>query len=279
MAYDKGTFYHESGAQVIDGVTILNGTISSNSGTGVSLLTGATAPTVGTLAPVGALYVCTGSGIVSLYQNTGTALIPVWTELNAIDTGNLFTSFTIPTQVGESVINSTLGTIAITVPYGTSPAALVATFTRSQDAVVTVGGLIQVNASTANNFTSPVTYVVTSEAGVGKNYVVTVTVELNDETDITAYSLAEVGEIVDIDSEAHTVSVVLVNGSTIGTYTPTFTLSGDATATISEVEQESGVTSADFSVATGSNPKTYTITAQDGTTTQDWTVTVTVAAE
>jgi len=48
-----------------------------------------------------------------------------------------------------------------------------------------------------------------------------------------------------------------------------FTLSSGATAQVGGVDQVSGTTANDFS-----NPVTYIVTAEDGTTTADWTVTV-----
>ena len=51
-----------------------------------------------------------------------------------------------------------------------------------------------------------------------------------------------------------------------------YTLSDGATAKVDEKNQESGITANDFT-----NPVTYTITASDGETIQDWIVTIDVA--
>jgi len=66
-------------------------------------------------------------------------------------------------------------TIAVTVPFGTDVSALVATFTTS-GAAVKVGGALQTSGTTANNFRSPVTYIVTAADVSTQDYVVTVTI-------------------------------------------------------------------------------------------------------
>jgi hypothetical protein len=82
-------------------------------------------------------------------------------------------SFASPSAGG--VIDQALQTIAVTPPYGTNVSALVANFTTT-GASVKVGSTKQRSGKTANDFTSPVTYKVTSVAHGQKLYVVTVTV-------------------------------------------------------------------------------------------------------
>lgn len=85
-------------------------------------------------------------------------------------------TFSLADQTGAATIDSGAGTIDIEVANGTTVTALVATFTLSADATAKVSTVAQVSAVTANNFTSPVTYIVTSEHGEVKNWVVTCTV-------------------------------------------------------------------------------------------------------
>jgi len=73
------------------------------------------------------------------------------------------------------VINGAARTIAVTVPRATDVHALVATFTTT-GAAVAVGGTPQVSGTTANDFSSPVTYKVTADDGSTQDYTVTVTV-------------------------------------------------------------------------------------------------------
>ena len=88
------------------------------------------------------------------------------------------TTFTVSGQSGSSTITSTgntTGTIAITVPNATNVTALVATFTHTGSSIA-IASVAQVSATTANNFTSPVSYVVTAADGSTKTWSVTITV-------------------------------------------------------------------------------------------------------
>ncbi|MBY0434013.1 MAG: hypothetical protein K2U26_07890 [Cyclobacteriaceae bacterium] len=76
----------------------------------------------------------------------------------------------------ETVISETAKTIAVTVPFGTDLTALKAKFTASLFSTVRVGSTVQKSEETANNFSSPVTYVVTANNGTSTTYTVTVTV-------------------------------------------------------------------------------------------------------
>ena len=63
------------------------------------------------------------------------------------------------------------------VPFGTAVTALVATFTTTNSATVKIGSTAQVSGTTANNFTSTVSYIVTAKDNTTtKTYVVTVTI-------------------------------------------------------------------------------------------------------
>lgn len=63
--------------------------------------------------------------------------------------------------------------IAINVPNGTTVAALVASFSHN-GLKLTVNGTEQTSGTTINDFTNPVTYVLTGSDGSIKNYIVTV---------------------------------------------------------------------------------------------------------
>lgn len=86
------------------------------------------------------------------------------------------TAFSFPQGTGVIVdTNSTTGTIAVTVPFGTPVTALIATFTTTGSSVA-VGGTTQISGTTPNNFTGPVHYIVTAQDNSTKDYTVTVTV-------------------------------------------------------------------------------------------------------
>lgn len=107
------------------------------------------------------------NGIGSILQWAGDKV-----DSMAIDVGNHILTFSLPDQVGTSVIDHTAGTITAVVAGTRTDIA--ATFTLSLDATATVGGVAQVSGATENTFTSPVTYTVTAEDGTPKEYVVTV---------------------------------------------------------------------------------------------------------
>lgn len=85
-------------------------------------------------------------------------------------------------------------------------------------------------------------------------------------TDILTFTLADQTGAATINATNHTVAIEVAYTADITDLTPTITLSYGAT-----VIPASGV-SRNFST-----PQTYTITAEDGVTEQDWTVTVTIA--
>jgi len=83
-----------------------------------------------------------------------------------------------PTVIGT--VDNTLNTVQLIVPVGTSLTSLVSSFTFSDGASVTVGGTAQVSGSTSNDFTSPVTYLVTSQdSSTVRSYAVTVIIASN----------------------------------------------------------------------------------------------------
>lgn len=88
-------------------------------------------------------------------------------------------SYSFAEQTGVAVIDTAAKTVNIEVEYGTDVTALVATFSLSEGATAAVGATPQVSGTTANNFTSPVTYVVTALDASTQNWTVTVTVEDN----------------------------------------------------------------------------------------------------
>ena len=77
----------------------------------------------------------------------------------------------------SGTVDSSAHTVALTVPYGTTVTALVATFTLSNGASAEVGVNSQTSGITANDFSSVVTYAVTAQdSTTTQNWTVTVTV-------------------------------------------------------------------------------------------------------
>jgi uncharacterized protein (TIGR02145 family) len=91
---------------------------------------------------------------------------------------------------------------------------------------------------------------------------------LSSDAEITAFTFAEDAEIANINSDAATItSVVSYSTASLDGLVPTITVSSGAS-----VSPESGVAQ-DFT-----SPVTYTVTAENGGTTKEWTVSVSKAA-
>ena len=89
------------------------------------------------------------------------------------------TAFSFTADSNTALTSDVTGTIdgtdiSLTVPYGTEVTALVASFTTTGQSV-SVDGTEQTSGTTANDFSSPVTYTVTAENGSTQDYAVTVT--------------------------------------------------------------------------------------------------------
>jgi pectate lyase len=171
------------------------------------------------------------------------------------------TAFKVPNQIGTEAINSTAGTITLTVPTGTNVSALIPSVLT-----ISAGATISPTATTARDFSSPVPYTVTAQDGTTtKLWTITVNFAASSEKEITAFQLApsQSGSSV-INAAAGTIAVNMPSGSTLTTLVPTL-LTISANATISPDPS----VSRDFSA-----PVSYIVIAQDGTT-KTWTITVT----
>jgi hypothetical protein len=238
-----------------------NGLIATFTTTGAGVNVGAVAQTSGTTAndftnPV--VYLVTAAdGTTATYTVTVTV---------ALNFAKAITAYSLAGVTGT--IDEAAKTISVAMPFGTNPDGLIATFTTT-GASVKIGAVVQVSGTTANNFTSPVAYIVTAADTTTVTYTVTVTVALNFAKAITAYSLN--GVTGTIDEALKTISVTMPNGTNPDGLIATFTTTG-ASVTVGAALQTSGTTANDFT-----NPVAYTVTAADGTT-ETYTVTVTVVA-
>ncbi len=249
--------------------TNLNGLVATFATTGASVKVGATPQVSGT----------TANSFTSPVTYTVTAADAstqdyVVTVTVAPSPAKAITAFSFqglaPPVIG--VINEAAHTIALTVPFGTNLNGLVATFATT-GASVKVGATPQVSGTTANSFTSPVTYTVTAADASTQDYVVTVTVAPSPAKAITAFSFQGLAPPVIgvINEAAHTIALTVPFGTNLNGLVATFATTG-ASVKVGATPQTSGITPRDFS-----SPVTYTVTAADAST-QDYTVTVTVAA-
>lgn len=173
-----------------------------------------------------------------------------------------------PVVVG--LIDKDAKTVTATVPFATDLTSLVATYTVNEGTMVKIGETSQESGVTANDFTNPVVYSLSTEDGsTGIEWIVTLTKEApSTAKDIVSFRFGELDPPVNatVSAADHTVSAEVPSGTAVDALVPTLVISEFAT-----VSPESG-TAVDFS-----SPVTYTVTAQDGSI-QDWVVTVTVAS-
>ncbi len=174
-------------------------------------------------------------------------------------------------------VNESNQTIAVSVPYGTDVTALVADFSTDGSSV-SVGGTDQTSGSTANDFSSDVTYTVMAVNTTTQNYTVTVTIAPSSAKSITAFSFKDAANTslsVDatgtIDETNQTISVSVPFETDVAALVADFSTTGSSIS-VGSIDQTSGSTANDFSSAV-----TYTVTAANATT-QTYTVTVAILA-
>ncbi len=169
-------------------------------------------------------------------------------------------SFSIPEQTAPGVLDSLLHTVNIDVPFGTDVTTLVPTLEPSAGASVGPGSFDTVD------FVLPVIYTVTAEDGIStQDWIVTVVVEPNIETEIVAFSVVEQTGPAIIDTALYTVFVEVPWGTDVTNLAPTIEPSAGAA-----LVPVSGDT-VDFAI-----PVIYAVTAEDGISNRDWTVTVVI---
>ncbi len=243
-----------------------------------TLSAGATAK-VGTVAQVSGTTAndFTSAVVYDVTAEDGTTT-QAWTITVTVAAGSTATdiiTFNLTTPATTGTVDLSTHTVVLNVPAGTNVTALVPTFTLSAGATAKVGTVAQVSGITANDFTSAVTYDVTAEDGITTQaWTVTVNVTAGSTaTDILTFDLTTPAVTGTVNATAHTVALNVPFGTAITALVPTFTLSAGATAKVGTVAQVSGTTANDFTSAV-----TYDVTAEDGITTQAWTVTVNVTA-
>ena len=168
------------------------------------------------------------------------------------------------------VIDQTAKTIAVSVPYGTILTALVATFTASPLSVVKIGAAIQTSGTTPNDFTTPLSYVVTAEDGSTKTYTVTVTIYIMPKQFLTfkfdTYTVIG-GDTVryvangTINNDTHIIQVNIPFSAQKSALKAIFTVTPNTTVFVATTLQASGVTENDFT-----SYRDYILSATDGST-------------
>ncbi len=164
----------------------------------------------------------------------------------------------------EGVVNSGDYTVTLSVPYGTNVTALVPTITVSPEATISP------ESGVAQDFTNPVNYTVTAEDASEQIWDVTVDVSAPN-TDATLSDLkVNSSTVTGFDPATYSYVIELPYGTT---ETPTVTATENdpnAEVVISDATDITSETNADRTT-------TVTVTAEDGTTTQDYTILFNVA--
>ncbi|UXX78653.1 BspA family leucine-rich repeat surface protein [Reichenbachiella carrageenanivorans] len=160
---------------------------------------------------------------------------------------------------GEAVIDAEAHTVTAQVYSGVDLTDL------SPDLTVSTGAMVSPASGEQMDFTDAVIYSVQSEDLLFfQDWTVTLTSGgVSSETDILTFEISNQAGSAYVDVDNHRIEVVVFDGADLSALTPVLTTSYGAS-----VSPESGVMQ-DFT-----SERTYTVTAQDGTTTQDWTVTV-----
>ena len=151
-------------------------------------------------------------------------------------------------EMSPAVIDHSAKTIAVTVPFGTLVSNLAPTYTLSS------GATCNKASGSTQNFSSPLPYTVTSSDGLITNiYTVTVSVAPKSSAkDILSCSSGAFGAP---EIAANSITFTVPAGTNVTNLAATFTLSPLAT-----------ISPASGSYHDFTNPMTYTVTAQDGST-------------
>lgn len=104
------------------------------------------------------------------------------------------------------VIDETNHTISLSIPFNTDVTNLTPTIMISDKASVAP------NNNTAQNFTNPVTYVVTAEDGFTQNYTVTVTIAPEDTT-VTQLKIITLPQTINVDTISNIITVQTQNAA------------------------------------------------------------------
>ena len=242
----NGTFTVDTSAVTVTSGswTLVNTTTKSFGGTfGLTDFTG----------PVGNIYTKSSGGQTWTFNKS--------TGVLSLSSNAVITSFGTPGSTG--VINQTAKTIALTVPY--TPWGVSGLATLSPTFALTSGACNQTSGSPPSpTFASsnPATYTVTDGATVN-NYVVTV--NITPPSTARAMLTCNFGALglAAIDEAAGTAVLTVPPSQSVTSLAPTFTLSANAT-----INPVSG------STRNFTNPVVYRVTAENGTSFKDYTVSV-----
>ncbi len=171
-------------------------------------------------------------------------------------------TFTMPEQTGDADIDPSAHTVVIEVMQSADLTELTPSFTLS------AGATSIPPSGTTEDYSSVATITVTAEDGTtSQDWTVTVSEEgapPSDAADILSFSVSEQTSLATINSDDNTVTLQVQNGTDLSSLTPTIVVSPGASSDPASGESD------DYNSAV-----TIRVTAEDETTVEDWTVTVT----
>ena len=202
------------------------------------------------------------NGSTKSYNVTVTVLPPKSSEKELLSFGIL-----------NPLVNGVkIGTnITVSVPFGTNVNSLVGVFSLSNKASLSVSTENQVSGVTINDFSNPLTYIVTAEDGTTKSYNVTVIVLPPKSSEKELLSFGILNPLVNGVIIGTNVTVSVPFGTNVSSLVAVFTISNKASVSVSTLNQISGVTINNFSKSI-----IYKVTAEDGTT-KEYTITLKIS--
>jgi surface protein len=176
-------------------------------------------------------------------------------DLDCYSTTQILT-FELEDQTGPATIDADNKTITIEVPFGTVVSSLTPTI-----ALLNNNG--SVSPESAQDFSSPVVYTVLAEDGsTTGEWTAIVTFAPNTANDILTFVLEQQSQNATIDTEDHSVTIIVTSSTDVTSLSPEITLSENATVSPASGE------AADFT-----DPVIYTVTSESGSS-QEWEVSV-----
>jgi len=169
------------------------------------------------------------------------------------------TSFEIPELLVPAAIDNVLHTVTAATRHGTDLSALIPSIGISE------GAVIHPASGVLTDFSSPVVYTVTALDGISTQDWIVNVIEgpPSSQTDIISFEIPEMPSPATIHGAVQLITGTVPYGTDLSSLVPSITLSYGAS-----IHPEAGI-STDFSA-----PVTYTVTAEDGNTVEQWLVTI-----
>jgi hypothetical protein len=169
--------------------------------------------------------------------------------------------FSLVEEVDAASVDAGKREITVNVPYGTDVTALAPAIELSPGAEVDPASGVE------TDFTSPVVYTVTAQDGItSTDWMVSVRFAPNNAAEIIGFTLAGETKGATIDKDLQLVTTEVPYGTDVTSLAPAIEVSPGA-----RIDPASG-TAVDFT-----SEAVFTVTAEDGSTSKQWVVTVTTA--